>query len=86
MPTEIRKSVAISFTVNLENSVIPPQFKRPVLTTVEQIQVDGANVEQPQHLQKPILQADVTSELLAALNVQMALVGLVVTRLGVTNA
>jgi hypothetical protein len=86
MPTETRKSVAISFTVNLENGVIPAQFRRPVLTTVEQIQVDGQNVEQPQHLQKPILQADVTDELLVAINAQMALVGLIVTRIGVANA
>ncbi|MGF7130527.1 hypothetical protein P3T40_002002 [Paraburkholderia sp. EB58] len=80
MPTEIRKSTAISLTINFENAVMPAQFRRPVLTTVEQILVDGVAVEQAQHLQRPILQADVTDEMIAAVNAQLALVGLVVTR------
>lgn len=80
MPTETRKSTAISLTINFENAVMPAQFRRPVLTTVEQILVDGAAVEQAQHLQRPILQADVTDEMIGAVNAQLALVGLVVTR------
>lgn len=80
MPNEVRKSTAISVTINFENAVMPAQFRRPVLTTVEQILVDGQPVEQAQHLQRPILQADVTDEMIAALNLQLALVGLAVAR------
>lgn len=86
MATEVRKSTAISLSINFPNDVMPQPFRRPVLTTYEQVLVDGQQAEQPQHMQRPILQADVTDEMLAALNVQLALVGLSVARVETANA
>lgn len=80
MATEVRKSTALSLTVNFPNEVMPQPFRRPVLTTYEQVLADGQQVEQPQHMQRPILQADVTDEMIVALNVQLGLVGLRVER------
>lgn len=83
-----RQNILVSLTVQFANPVQPPQWGAPVLLTQVGLVVDdkGNAVYQPAYSQMPAAPSDITDELLAQLQVQLAAVGLTVARLPVGDA
>ena len=78
-----RQNIVINLTIQFDNAVQPPQWAAPVLLTQVALVVDaqGNALYQPAYHAQPAAADDITDELLAALQQQLAAVGLAVSRL-----
>lgn len=77
-----RQTIIISLTVQFQNPVQPPQWDAPVMLTQASLVVDagGQPVYPPAFSQVPAASSDITDDMLAHLQVQLAAVGLTVAR------
>lgn len=77
-----RNQQMANLQVNLDNQFLPPPFGQAVTMNVVQVVTDaeGRVVGQPAHQLQPVVPADITPELLAALNAKLAVVGLKLER------
>lgn len=80
--TNQRIHTAVSLTVQFDNPYQPPQWGMPVLMTqvVTVKDVNGTDLYTPSHQMLPAVAADVTDEMLAALQTKLASIGLAVSR------
>lgn len=69
--------IPTQFVLQLPNDFQPPQWGAPVLLCGLSVVVDDAGkpVYQPAYIQRPISQADLTPDILQALNNQLAAIG-----------
>lgn len=69
--------IPTQFVVQFQNDFQPPQWGAPVLLCGLSVVVDDAGkpVYQPAYIQRPISQADLTPDILQALNNQLAAIG-----------
>lgn len=77
-----RISQVAQIMIQLENAYQPPQFGAPVLMTEINVVKDGENkpVYQPSFITKIAVPADITDELVAAINERFSAIGLEVKR------
>lgn len=77
-----RYTIPVNLTVQFPNEVQPPQWDAPVLIMQASVVTDinGQAVYQPAFTQVPAAESDITDEMLARLQHQLAAVGLTVTR------
>lgn len=70
-----------SVTIQIPNPIMPPNYGLPIISSTVQIITDsGQQVGHPVQIQTPVIQSDLTDELIASLNTQLATVGLVLSR------
>lgn len=83
-----RQNILVNLTIQFNNPVQPLQWGAPVLLTQVGLVVDanGNSVYQPAYSQMPAAPDDITDEMLAQLQTQLASVGLTVARLPVGEA
>ena len=69
--------IPTQFVLQLPNDLQPPQWGAPALLCGVSVVVDGTGkpIYQPAYVQRPIGQADITPEILEALNTQLAAIG-----------
>ena len=69
--------IPTQFVLQLPNDFQPPQWGAPALLCGVSVVVDGTGkpIYQPAYVQRPIGQADITPEILEALNTQLAAIG-----------
>lgn len=78
-----RQSHLVSVTVQLPSPAVAMSFGLPVFgTQVQIITANGQQVGQATHVQQPMIPADLTDDVLAALNAQLASLGLRLERAG----
>ena len=78
-----RQNIVVNLTIQFNNPVQPPQWGAPVLLTQVALVVDaeGNALYQPAYHSQPAAAEDITDDLFAALQQQMAAVGLAVSRM-----
>lgn len=78
-----RQNIVVNLTIQFNNPVQPPQWGAPVLLTQVALVVDaeGNALYQPAYHSQPAAAEDITDELFAALQQQLAAVGLAVSRM-----
>lgn len=83
-----RQNFLVHMTIQFPNPVQPPQWGAPVTLTQVGLVVDekGSPLYQPAYSQMPAAASDITDELLAQLQTQLAAVGLAVTRIAEAGA
>jgi len=83
-----RQTVIANVVIQLENSLQPPQFGAALIfsqfTTL--IGADGKPITTPAFSPIPVDADDMTDDLVAAMNEQLARVGLFIGRLGTASA
>lgn len=79
-----RQSIISNLTVQFPNNIQPPQWGAPVLITQICVITDanGNALYQPSYQAMPASAEDISDEMLAALQQQLAAVGLTVARTG----
>lgn len=78
-----RQSHLVSVTAQLPNPAVAMSFGLPVFgTQVQIITANGQQVGQAIHVQQPMIPADITDDVLVALNAQLASLGLRLERTG----
>ena len=78
-----RQNIVVNLTIQFNNPVQPPQWGAPVLLTQAALVVDaeGNALYQPAYHSQPAAAEDITDELFAVLQQQLAAVGLAVSRM-----
>lgn len=78
-----RQNIVVNLTIQFNNPVQPPQWGAPVLLTQVALVVDegGNALYQPAYHSQPAAAENITDELFAALQQQLAAVGLAVSRM-----
>lgn len=78
----IRTTSLFSITIQFPNPVIPMAFGVPAyMTNVQSLQNGDQQVGHPTQTQTPLVPSDITPELLAAINTQLASLGLVASKI-----
>lgn len=74
--------VPVSFVIQLDNQIQPPQWNAPVVITGANVVTNaaGALVYQPAFTQRPMSEEEFTPEYLQAINSQLNKLGLQMTR------
>lgn len=77
-----RNVYLVNATIQFENPLQPPQWGAPVfLSSVSVVtNEDGTQVYQPSYIQQPATPADITEEVLKAMQARLAVLGLTLTR------
>ncbi len=77
-----RNVYLVNATIQFENPIQPPQWGAPVFLSSVSVVTndDGTQVYQPSYIQQPATPADITEEVLKALQARFAVLGLTLTR------